>query len=51
MQRHLDFAAGRDLRQLISGLGQDGLSSLLQVVVALADRLPDRVLLVAPEPR
>ena len=49
MERHLDLAAGRDLRKLLARLGHDGLGAGLEVVVASADSLAEGVGLVTTE--
>lgn len=51
VQRHLEVAAGRDLRELAAHLGHDGLRARLDVVAAGAHRLAHRLGRRAAEPR
>jgi len=49
VERHLDLAAGGDLRQLVAGLGHDRLGAGLELVGTGADRLAEGVGGIAPE--
>ena len=51
MERHGELAAGRDLRERVARLVEDGLGAGLDVVVAGPERLAHRVLSVAAEAR